>query len=523
MTDSARRGAFGVFTAAVVVFLSVVLASQAPPPPPPQGRGQPPPPPPPGTVVSTGGAEVFTISRTSRGGMAEARVTVPFDNPLTEAKVELGRRLFFDSVLSKDRSVSCATCHKPELAFADDRPIAVGIFGRVGRRHSPSLVNRGLGRTQFWDGRAATLEDLALQPLRDANEMDLPPDEALLRLTADPSYVAAFQSAFGRPASTEDMARALATFVRVIRSENSPFDRFLAGDTKALTDEQQRGFEIFRTKGRCGLCHSHSLPNFTDDVLHNTGVAWKPDPAGSGGAYLDDGQFAVTKVERQRGSFKTPTLREIARTAPYMHDGSLATLADVVDFYNNGGRPNPNLFPIIRPLGLTPEEKQALVKFMEALSGDVTSTMLARERTAPDLTGTWTLSPSSTGAARTLPAPWGSDAMTIAQSQTTFSATFPNASGTPRPPSLLFFLNGAVIKVTDRSRPAGLQRLSRQASWRDWTLVLTTIEPVTTADGTVTSQEVTAVLTLEPPSKLIVELTRKGPQPDSWTATYQKR
>jgi cytochrome c peroxidase len=194
--------------------------------------------------------------------------------------------------------VSCSTCHKPELAFADERPIAVGIFGRVGKRHSPSLVNRGLGRAQFWDGRAATLEELALMPLRDVNEMDLLPDEAVVRLSADASYSAAFRAAFGRPASTEDLGRALASFVRVVRSENSPYDRFVAGDKTALTDEQQRGLRVFRSRARCTFCHLE--PTFTDEVFQNTGVAWRPAPEGSGGSYQDDGRFVVSQNARDR-------------------------------------------------------------------------------------------------------------------------------------------------------------------------------------------------------------------------------
>ncbi|HET9267875.1 MAG TPA: cytochrome-c peroxidase, partial [Vicinamibacterales bacterium] len=253
------RGANGVFAvAAVMVLLSVVLASQGPPPPPPrdQGRGQPPPPPPREAITLIGDAFRVVTTNAVRMKLSDLRVPIPADNLLTEARVELGRRLFFDTVLSRDRSVSCSTCHKPELAFTDERPLAVGIDGRVGKRHSPSLVNRGLGRVQFWDGRAATLEALALMPLLDVNEMDLPPEEAVKRLAADRSYVAAFDLAFGRAPSTEDMSRAIASFVRVIRSENSPYDRFVAGDETALTAEQQRGLEVFRGKGRCFFCHT---------------------------------------------------------------------------------------------------------------------------------------------------------------------------------------------------------------------------------------------------------------------------
>jgi cytochrome c peroxidase len=302
--------------------------------------------------------------------LADMVMRVPPDNPITEAKAALGRRLFFDRLLSNDRSVSCATCHDPARAFTDERSLAVGVFGRVGRRHSPSLVNRGFGRSQFWDGRAATLEALAIQPIPDSNEMDLSLDDAVARLTADEPYRAEFQAVFGRPVSADDLARALATYLRTIRSVDSPYDRFIDGDQEALTPQQQLGLRIFRSKGRCIICHGE--PTFTDEVFQNTGVAWRVDSETAVGTYQDQGRFQVTGLERDRGKFKTPTLREIARTAPYMHDGSLATLADVIEFYDGGGRSNPNLFVVVRPLHLTPDEKRAVVAFLEALSGTVT-------------------------------------------------------------------------------------------------------------------------------------------------------
>jgi cytochrome c peroxidase len=417
--------------------------------------------------------------------------------------------------------VSCSTCHKPELAFTDQKPLAVGIFGRVGKRHSPSIVNRGLGASQFWDGRAASLEVLSLMPLRDPNEMDLPPDEAVARLTADASYRAAFQAAFGGPPSTDDLGRALASFVRVVRSENAPYDRFVAGDKASLTDEQQRGLVIFRTRGRCTFCHRE--PTFTDEQFHNTGVAWKPAAEGSGGSYQDDGQFAVSKVERTRGSFKTPTLREIARTAPYMHDGSLATLADVVDFYDKGGRPNPNLFPVIRPLNLTDDDKRALVKFLESLNGEVSSTVLGRDRTSPDFSGTWTPVPApSAGEAPPPPAPWSSNPVTITQSLG--SVTILGMISGQRPPMTrrLYNLNGSEVTITDRPPSQGGQRVTTRGSWKDWQLVLTAIQPVTAADGTTSKEEIVQVLTLDSASTLSVKITRSGEKAESWTLKYRR-
>jgi cytochrome c peroxidase len=261
---------------------------------------------------------------------------VPESNPLTSEKVALGRLLFFNSDLSRDRSRSCSTCHDPGRAFSDGRAVAVGVFERVGRRNSPALINRGYGRMFFWDGRIATLEEQVLKPIEDPNEMDLPLVAASTRVGLD--------------ATT--MARALASFVRSILSGDSPYDRFVSGDRAALTREQQLGLQLFRGKANCTACHVG--PNFTDEALHNTGVAWR------------DGKLA--DVGAGQGRFKTPTLREIARTAPYMHDGSLATLAEVVEFYDAGGRANPGLDPEVRRLNLAPAERQALIAFLGALT-----------------------------------------------------------------------------------------------------------------------------------------------------------
>ena len=346
--------------AAGVLAASVSLTSQSAPPPPPPSLP---------TLPPNVKLHLNPRPRPPRR-LADLKLEGPASNPITAEKAALGRRLFFDPQLSNDRSVSCATCHDPERAFTDARPLAIGVFGRVGKRHSPSLVNRGFGTHQFWDGRAGTLEEQVLQPITDPNEMDLSIEEAVKRLTADDGYRAEFTKVFARAPSSENLSLALATYIRTIRSGDSPYDRFVAGDTTALTAEQQQGLQIFRTKALCVICHPEPL--FTQDDFHNTGVAWQPAAADAPGRYRDDGRFAVSRIELDRGRFKTPTLREVARTAPYMHDGSLATLADVIDFYNQGGRPNRNLFPVVVPLRLTAEEKQALVTFLESLSGVVT-------------------------------------------------------------------------------------------------------------------------------------------------------
>jgi cytochrome c peroxidase len=265
---------------------------------------------------------------------------VPESNPITAEKIERGRRLFSDPRLSRDRSTSCASCHNPERAFSDAHAVAIGVSGRHGTRNAPALINRGYGRAFFWDARVATLEEQVLRPIQDPNEMDLPISEAANRVGLSPV----------------DLSNALATFVRSILSGNSPFDRFVSGDRAALSEEEQRGLAVFRGQGNCTACHVG--PNFTDEKLHNTGAAWK------NGALSDVGGGA--------GNFKTPTVREVARTAPYMHDGSLPRLEDVVAFYDAGGRPNPNLDPEIHPLGLTADDRRALVAFLGSLTGTVT-------------------------------------------------------------------------------------------------------------------------------------------------------
>jgi cytochrome c peroxidase len=268
---------------------------------------------------------------------------VPDDNPITTERLEQGRKLFFDTRLSRDRMISCSSCHDPQRAFTDGRPVAIGVFNRVGRRSAPALVNRGYGRAFFWDGRATTLEEQVLKPIEDADEMDLTIAEASARV--------------GLPA--EDISRSLASFVRSLLSGGSPFDRYIDGARDALTAEQQAGLHIFRGKANCTACHVG--PTFSDESFHNTGVAWR------NGALLDEGRFAVTGNTPDHGAFKTPTLREVARTAPYMHDGSIATLDEVIEFYDRGANVNPWLDADIRPLKLTSVEKQSLVAFLQSL------------------------------------------------------------------------------------------------------------------------------------------------------------
>ncbi len=270
----------------------------------------------------------------------------PDGNAFTREKIELGKQLFADKRLSRDGTVSCATCHDPHYSFADSRTVAVGIHGQKGTRRAPTLINRAFGKSFFWDGRAATLEQQVLQPITNPLEMDMSLEELPQRV--------------GRNAV--DVSQALAAYVRTILAGNSRYDRYLSGERSALSAGEQDGLRLFRGKANCGTCHVGA--NLTDERFHNTGIAWE-------NGFRDAGRFAVTQREADRGAFKTPTLREAARRAPFMHDGSLATIEDVIEYYDRGGKANPNLDPEIHPLHLTAAEKTELAAFLRALSGVV--------------------------------------------------------------------------------------------------------------------------------------------------------
>ena len=280
---------------------------------------------------------------------------VPADNPLTPEKIEAGRRLFTDRRLSRDGTIACSSCHDPERAFTKPEAVSPGVFGRRGHRNAPTVINRAWGRVFFWDGRSPTLEDQVLKPIQDPNEMDLPLEEASRRAGMPPL----------------EMAQALASYIRSLMGGNSPFDRFTTGERAALSVDERNGLRVFQGRGNCLMCHEG--PNFTDEKLHNTGVAWLPadERTGTPGRFLDEGGIAVTGAEKDRGAFKTPTLRDVGKTAPYMHDGSMATLEEVVDFYDRGGRQNPGLDPDMERLDLSDEDKRALAAFLKTalLSG----------------------------------------------------------------------------------------------------------------------------------------------------------
>jgi len=303
-------------------------------------------------------------------------VLIPADNPPTAETISLGRRLFYDPMLSVDDTVACASCHHPDFGFTDGKPVSEGVNGQKGGRNAPTVFNVAYFTTQFWDGRAPNLEKQAEGPVQNPIEMAHTLEGVEQKLTADPTYQAEFEKAFGPgPITYEKVEKAIASFERTVISGNSPFDRyFYGGDETALSEAAKRGLEILRNpqKGNCTACHPIGL--FTDNQFHNIGVG-----VDDLGELTDLGRYEVSKNEADRGAFKTPSLRNIALTAPYMHDGSLKTLKEVVDFYIGGGNSNPHLDPQLKVLTPTTETGEVnwsgadLEAFLEALTGEMPS------------------------------------------------------------------------------------------------------------------------------------------------------
>jgi cytochrome c peroxidase len=290
-------------------------------------------------------------------------ITWPSKNKYTPEKAELGWLLFFDKRLSADKTLSCASCHQPENGYTDARAVSTGIRGQKGTRSAPTLFNCAWIGDLFWDGRSKSLEKQMIEPMTNPIEMANTEKGVVDTLNSIPGYVSRFKKVFGQDKITIDqVAKAMATFERTIVSGNSPYDRFKAGEKNALTELQQEGMEtFFSSKARCDSCHEGL--NFTNGKYANIGFGMdRPKP--------DLGLFNITKEEADQGAFKTPTLREIARTGPYMHDGSLATLEEVVEHYDKGGVKNPWLHQDIKPLHLTPRQKKGLVEFLKSLSGE---------------------------------------------------------------------------------------------------------------------------------------------------------
>lgn len=319
---------------------------------------------------------------------------VPVGNPLTQGKFELGKLLYFDPRISKDGTVSCATCHNPDKGWTDQLPTSIGIKGQHGTRNAPTVLNTVYGKLMFWDGRAPSLEGQTQGPPRNPIEMgDQTFEEIVERLREIPGYQERFRKVFGTDVTVDGISKAIATFERAAAlSGDSPYDRYLRGETGALTESQKRGMVLFglelnedesfkpgvpRGKAKCTACHVGF--NFSDDQFHNLGIGWDA----KSGKFGDAGRFAATPIGAKSladlGAFKTPTIRDVEHTAPYMHDGSEDSLEKVVDFYDRGGNPNPQLDRDIVKLNLSSRDKTDLVAFMKSLTGK------KREIDLPDL------------------------------------------------------------------------------------------------------------------------------------------
>ena len=291
----------------------------------------------------------------------------PEDNHFSVKKSELGRLLYFDKRLSADQTISCASCHNIPCAYSDCRAIAIGINETKGTRHSPTIINAAYSKHLFWDGRAASLEEQCKGPIANPKEMAEVDNiheahqQCVKRVRAIPGYRELFKEVFGHDEITiDEIAKAIATFERSILSGNSAYDRYQAGDKSALNAEQIQGMKVFKKSG-CVNCHRGV--NFSDERFFNIGIGMDTPP-------IDTGRYVITHDKKDWGAFKAPTLREVEHTGPYMHNGSLETLEEVIEYYNKGGNPNQNLHPLMRPLNLSEDDKKALISFLKSLSGE---------------------------------------------------------------------------------------------------------------------------------------------------------
>lgn len=296
-----------------------------------------------------------------------APIPWPNDNPYTKEKAELGKLLYFDERLSEDHTISCAHCHNMTCGYSDCKKIAVGINNHKGTRHSPTIINAAYSPYLFWDGRANSLEEQCKGPLGNIREMTKLKDvheahrQCVEEIKKIEGYQPLFEKAFGHQNITiNEISQAIATFERTILSGNSPYDRYEQGDKKALSSEQIQGLKVFKDVG-CANCHGGF--NFTNQGFANIGI-------GMDALTPDLGRYLITHNEREWGAFKIPTLRDVDHNAPYMHDGSLGTLEDVIEYYDKGGTKNKNLHPLIRPLHLSKENKKALLDFLKSLNGE---------------------------------------------------------------------------------------------------------------------------------------------------------
>lgn len=294
------------------------------------------------------------------------QVPYPEGNKPNADRINLGKKLFFDPRLSKDGNMACATCHSPMFGWSDGLPTAKGFQSKILGRATPTVFNTAFQKIQMWDGRKKSLEDQALGPMVSSDEMNIGVDGALKFIKSNPEYSGLFDAAYpGEGVTDETLAKAIASFERTVLSNNTPFDQWAKGDKGAMSKAAVRGFDLFMdpNKGACGTCHSGS--NFTDDGFHNIGLATFGDEN------ADLGRYVIKPIRILKGAFKTPTIREIGQTAPYFHDGSASTLAEVVDHYAKGGVVKTNLSPNMKALTLSEQEKADIVAFMEALTSEV--------------------------------------------------------------------------------------------------------------------------------------------------------
>ncbi len=298
-------------------------------------------------------------------------VPIPAGNPVTADAVALGKKLFYDRSLSSQDSLSCASCHLPSHGFADPHAVSIGFHGALGVRHAPTVLNAAYLPAQFWDGRAASLEEQVIGPVTNPNEMGSTAEGIVANLQKNPEYPPLFQKVFGTgEITTERVENAVASYERTLLSGNSAFDRYeYGGDKTALTAQQMRGLAIFRdpNRGNCAVCHTIDAHDalFTDGKFHNIGEGVDDE-----GKFDDAGRFARTHADSDMGAFKTPTLRNVAETGPYMHDGKVKSLEDVVQYYAGQGNSNPNLDKEMKKIHLSAQDRSDLVAFLESLTGD---------------------------------------------------------------------------------------------------------------------------------------------------------
>jgi cytochrome c peroxidase len=367
-----------------------------------------------GAAAATNGWDARALARLQSPPLGLPAVPVPRDNPPTREKIALGRKLFLDRRLSFNQTMSCAMCHIPEQGFSNNElATPIGVEGRSLRRNAPTILNVAYSERLFHDGREGSLETQAIDPILARDEMAAPSAGWIVeKVRSLPDYAGSFERAFGKAASVDTLGQALASWQRTLLAADSSFDRWrYGGEANALTPEQQRGFALFTSKANCAQCHfvgeKHAL--FTDQKFHNTGIAQREEKHRANRAPVpleiapgvvidmdrkavesvgqvrpaDLGRFEITLEPEDRWRFRTPSLRNVALTAPYMHDGSLRTLREVVEYYNGGGTPHSELDPRVRPLGLSESEKGDLVSFLESLTGANLDELIADARSAP--------------------------------------------------------------------------------------------------------------------------------------------